>query len=98
MNGLRALVILNLGATRSFMSIAPNNRFDDAPYELDYPLEGEIADDCPVKVSRVHRRCILDLFREIYLINLVPIPLRERKVIVLMDWLRPNGAMVDYDH
>lgn len=38
----------------------------------------------------------MDLFGEQYLSNLVPIPLLESKVIVGMDWLIPNGPMIDF--
>ena len=37
----------------------------------------------------------LDLFSELFLIDLVLIPLCESKVIVGMDWLSHNGAMID---
>lgn len=44
-------------------SLALNKRFNDAPGELDYPLEVEIVDDLSVSLSRVHRGCTPDLFR-----------------------------------
>ena len=37
----------------------------------------------------------LRLFEERYLVDLVPIPLRGNKVIIGMDWLSPNGAVID---
>ena len=42
--------------------------------------------------------CVLELLSERYPIDLVPIPLHERKVIVEMDCLNPNWAMVDYGY
>ena len=42
------------------------------------------------------RDCVLRLFEERYLVDLVPIPLRGNKVIIGMDWLSPNGAVIDY--
>ena len=62
---------------------------------MDHPLEVDIVDDHLVRVSRVHWGCTLELYREKYPIYLVPIPLRENKVIVWMDWLTPNGEMID---
>ena len=38
---------------------------------------------------------MLRLFEERYLVDLVPIPLRGNKVIIGMDWLSPNGAVID---
>ena len=43
----------------------------------------------------MHRGCSLQLFDEQFSVDLVPIPLRGNKVIVGMDWLSPNGAMID---
>ena len=54
MNNILVLVLFNLGATRSFASLALSKRFDDVLGELDYPLEVEIVDDCSVRVLRVH--------------------------------------------
>ena len=48
-----------------------------------------------IRVMRVHRDCTLQLFSEQYPMDLVPIPLRGNKVIVGMDWLSPNGAVID---
>ena len=38
-NGISVLVLFDLGATRSFVSLDLNKRFSDAPEELDWPLE-----------------------------------------------------------
>lgn len=76
MNGVPALVLLDSGTTRSFVSLALGNIFGDTPGELDYPLKLEITDDRPMQVSRVHRGCVLELFGERYLVYLVHVPLR----------------------
>lgn len=60
-----------------FLFLALNKRFNDASGELYYLLDVEIADDRPMRVLRVHRGCILEIFGERYSINLVHIPLRE---------------------
>ena len=61
MNGVPDLVLFDLGATRSFVSLNLSKRFDDASWKLDYPLEVEIVNDHPMMVSRVHRGCVLEL-------------------------------------
>ena len=48
-----------------------------------------------MSASRVHRGCIMNLFSERYSIDLVPIPMRGSKVIIRMDWLGRNGAMIE---
>ena len=95
MNGIPALVLFDSGATRSFVSLALSKRFSRAPGELDCPLEVEIADDRTVRVDKVYRGCSLQIFEEQFSVDLVPIPLRGNKVIVGMDWLSPNGAVID---
>ena len=58
-------------------------------------MEIEIANDYYVSASKVHRGCVLNLFNERYSIDFVLIPLRGSKVIMLIDWLGSNGAMID---
>lgn len=67
----------------------------DAPGALYFPLEAEIADDWMVSASRVHRDYGLVMYDVRYSIDLVHIALRESKVIVGMDGLSRNGAMID---
>ena len=57
----------------------------------------EVADDRFVWVSEVYRDCVLRMYDERYLMDLVPIPLCGNKVIIGMDWLSPNGAVIDYE-
>ncbi|KAL7585103.1 uncharacterized protein LOC111888172 [Lactuca sativa] len=94
-SGISAFVLFDSGASRSFVSLALRKRFVGAPRELDCPLDVEIADDRYVRVVRVHRGCTLHLSSEQYPADLVLIPLRGNKVIVGMDWLNPNGVVID---
>ena len=59
MNGIPTLVLFDLGATRSFVSLALRKRFFGSPSELDHPLEVEITNDRSVQASMVHRGCVL---------------------------------------
>ena len=95
MNGIPVQVLFDSGATRSFVSLALSKRFTESSGMLDCPLEVEIADDRSVRASAVFRDCVLRLFEERYLVDLVPIPLRGNKVIIGMDWLSPNGEVID---
>ena len=89
---LAALVLFDLGATGSFVSLALSKRFDNAHGELDCHLQVEIAYFRTVRVSMVHRGSLLEVLGVRYFIELVPISLRETKVIVGMDWLSPTGG------
>ena len=62
---------------------------------LDCPLEVEIADDRSVRASEVYKDSVLRMYDERYLVDLVPIPLRGNKVIINIDWLSTNGAVID---
>ena len=95
MNGIPVQVLFDSGATRSFVSLALSKKFPESSGMLDCPLEVEIADDRSVRASSVFRDCVLRLFEERYLVDLVPIPLHGNKVIIGMDWLSPNGAVID---
>ena len=94
-NGLSAHVLFDSGATRSFVYLALNKKFWDASGTLDSPLEVEIVDDHTVSAARVFQRSVLNVFEERFSIDLVLIPLWGLKVIIGMDWLGPNGAMID---
>ena len=74
-NGLTAHVLLDSGATRYFVSLTLSKNFGDTPGALDYPLDVEIIDDSTVRSPSVHQGCVLELFCEKYLIDLVLIPL-----------------------
>ena len=95
MNGIPVQVLFDSGATRSFVSLALSKKFTESSGMLDCPLEVEIVDDRSVRASAVFRDCVLRLFEECYLVDLVLIPLRGKKVIIGMDWLSPNGAVID---
>ena len=65
--------------------------------ESDRPLDVDIADDRMVRVTRVHRDCSRQLFSELYLIDMLHIPMWRNKVIMGTDWFIPNGALIDYE-
>ncbi|XP_023770579.1 uncharacterized protein LOC111919200 [Lactuca sativa] len=94
-NGISVVVLFDSRATRSFVSLALRMRVAGAPGELDYPLDVEITDDRFVRVARVHQGCTLQLFSKEYSIDLVLIPLCGDKVIMGMDRLSPNRAVID---
>ena len=96
MNGIPVQVLFDSGATRSFVSLALSKKFPESSGMLDCHLEVEIADDRSVRASVVYQDCVLRLFEERYLVDLVPIPLRGNKVIISMDCLNPNGAVINY--
>ena len=83
------------GATQSFVSLALSKKFFDAFETFVSSLEVEIVDDRTMSASRVFRGCVLNMFNKRFSIDLVLIPLRGSKVIIMMDLLGPNGVVID---
>ena len=54
-----------------------------------------ITDDRTVSDASVYRGCVMIVLGERFLVDLVQIPLRRLKVIVGMDWLGANRAMIN---
>ena len=52
-------------------------------------------DDPTVSALRFFWGCVLDMFSERFSIDLVLIPMRGSKFIIRMDWLGPNGVVID---
>ena len=52
-------------------------------------------DDRSDQASEVFIDCVLRFYDERYLVDLVPILLRGNNIIIGMDWLSPNGAVIN---
>ena len=65
--------------------------------DFGFHIEVETVDDHIMSASRVFCRCFLNMFSERFPIDLVPIPLRWSKFIILMDWLGLNRVVIDYE-
>ena len=84
-NNIPLQVLFDSGATRSFVSLALSKRFSEPSGMLDRPLEVDISDDRSISTSEVFRYCMLRLYDERYLVDLVPIPLRGNKFFIDKD-------------
>ena len=78
-NDIPALVLFDLGASWSFIYLAFNKKFEIALKDLDHAFVVGISD------SRFYHGCVLEIFQDIFPIDLVPIPFIETKIIVGMD-------------
>ena len=87
--------LFDSGATLLFVSLALSKKFQDASGNLGSPLKVEITDDYTMSAARVYRDYVLNVLGEGFHVDLVLIPLRGLKVIVGMDLLGANGAMID---
>ncbi|KAI3701002.1 hypothetical protein L2E82_45643 [Cichorium intybus] len=94
-NSLSTLVLFDSGASHSFVSLEFSKSFSITLETLDNPLEVEIADDKIVRAFNVFRNCNLEVQGVRFNIDLIPIPLRDRRVIIGMDRLSTHEAWID---
>ena len=92
---MRTLVLFDLGAIRSFVSLAFSRHLSICREALSLPLRVSIVDEHSVFATDVIRGCVLDIFEVEVLIDLVPIAMRDVCVIVGMDLLSRFGAVID---
>lgn len=95
MSSVLALVLFDLGASRSFVSLAFSQHISISREALSRPLRVSIADEMAVYATEVIRGCVLEIFGVEFLIDLVPIAMGDVCVIVGMDWLSKFGAVID---
>ena len=74
-NSLPALLLFDLGASRSFVSQSFSREFDMPIGELECPLRLSVANEHEVSSSLVYHGCVLEIFGEPYLIDLILIPM-----------------------
>ena len=90
-----ALVLFDLSASRSFVSLAFSQHITIRRETLSQPLRVSIADERAVYATEVIRGCVLEIFGVEFPIDLVPIGMGDVCVIVGMDWLSRFGAIID---
>lgn len=95
-NSIPAIVLFDSGASHSFIYLKFRKGFNNTIGDLDNPLRVEIVDDRTVKASKIYHSCTLRIYDDSFLVNLIPIPVREINVIVCMDWLNQFDASINY--
>ena len=81
------LVLFDLGASRSFVSLAFIRHISIRREAMSRPVRVSIADKLVVFATDVFRWCVLEIFGVEFPINLVPIVMGDVGFIVGMDWL-----------
>ncbi|XP_063950154.1 uncharacterized protein LOC135152907 [Daucus carota subsp. sativus] len=94
-NSLCAKVLIDSGATRSFIS-------EDFVPKLNCPIELlnevmniQLANQERVPVSQVYRNCEVEILGSKFCADLIPFKLGEFDVILGMDWLSKHNAQID---
>ncbi|GJW36045.1 putative reverse transcriptase domain-containing protein [Tanacetum coccineum] len=97
LNDHHAYMLFDSGADRSFVSNTFSTLLDIIPSALDVSYAVELADGRTSETSTVLRGCTLGLLGHPFNINLMPIDLGSFDVIIGMDWLAKNHAVIVYD-
>ncbi|GKD69903.1 putative reverse transcriptase domain-containing protein [Tanacetum coccineum] len=97
LNDHHAYMLFDLGADKSFVSNTFSKFLDIVPYALDVSYVVELVDRRTSETNTVLRGCTLGLLRHLFNIDLMPIDLGSFDVIIGMDWLVKNHAVIVCD-
>ncbi|GKE17503.1 putative reverse transcriptase domain-containing protein, partial [Tanacetum coccineum] len=97
LNNHYASVLFDSGADRSFVSTTFSTLLDVIPDTLDISYAVELADERIGETNTVLRGCTIRLLGHPFNIDLMPIELGSFDVIIGMDWLANNHAVIVCD-
>ncbi|GJW02481.1 putative reverse transcriptase domain-containing protein [Tanacetum coccineum] len=97
LNNHYACVLFDSGADRSFVSTTFSTLLDIIPNTLDVNYAVELADRRIAKTNTMLRGYTIGLLGHPFNINLMPVELGSFDVIIGMDWLANNHAVILYD-
>ncbi|GKE28101.1 putative reverse transcriptase domain-containing protein [Tanacetum coccineum] len=97
LNDHHAYMLFDSGADRSFVSNTFSALLDITPYALDVSYAVELADGRTSETNTVFMGCTLGLLGHPFNIDLMPIELGSFDVIIGMDWLAKNHAVIVCD-
>ncbi|GKB80378.1 putative reverse transcriptase domain-containing protein [Tanacetum coccineum] len=97
LNDHHAYMLFDSGADRSFVSNTFSALLDITPSALDVSYVVELADGRTSETNTVLRGCTLGLLGHPFNIDLMPIELGSFDVIIGMDWLAKNHAVIVCD-
>ncbi|GKB70863.1 putative reverse transcriptase domain-containing protein [Tanacetum coccineum] len=97
LNDHHAYMLFDSGADKSFISNTFSALLDITPYALDVSYAVELADGRTSETNTVFMGCTLGLLGHPFNIDLMPIELGSFDVIIGMDWLAKNHAVIVCD-
>ncbi|GJY56090.1 putative reverse transcriptase domain-containing protein, partial [Tanacetum coccineum] len=97
LNDHHAYMLFDLGADRRFVSNTFSAFLDIIPYALDVSYAVDLADGRTSETNTVLRGCTLGLLGHPFNIYMMPIDLGSFDVIIGMDWLAKNHAVIVCD-
>ncbi|GJS00627.1 putative reverse transcriptase domain-containing protein [Tanacetum coccineum] len=97
LNNHYAYVLFDSGADLSFVSTTFSTLLDVIPDTLDVSYAGKLADERIAKTNTMLRGCTIGLLGHPFNIDSMPVELGSFDVIIGMDWLADNHAVIVYD-
>ncbi|GKC06180.1 putative reverse transcriptase domain-containing protein, partial [Tanacetum coccineum] len=97
LNDHHAYMLFDSGADRSFVSNTFSALLDIIPYALDVSYTVELADGRTLETNTMLRGCTLGLLEHPFNIDLMPIDLGSFDIIIRIDWLAKNHAVIVSD-
>ncbi|GKA02143.1 putative reverse transcriptase domain-containing protein, partial [Tanacetum coccineum] len=97
LNDHHVYMLFDSGADRSFVSNTFCALLDITPYALDVSYAVKLSDRRTSETNTMLRRCTLGLLGHPFNIDLMPIDLGSFDVIIGMDWLAKNHAVIVCD-
>ncbi|GJY96745.1 putative reverse transcriptase domain-containing protein [Tanacetum coccineum] len=97
LNDHHAYMLFDSGADRSFVSNTFSALLDITPFALDVRYVVELDDGRTLETNTMLRGCTLGLLGHPFNIDLMPIDLGSFNVIIGMDWLAKNHAVIVCD-
>ncbi|KAJ9547558.1 hypothetical protein OSB04_020101 [Centaurea solstitialis] len=93
-NSQPARILFDSGATNSFVSHDFVRYMKSVPFMLPIPFTVNTSNGVTLVADRVFRNCSLVLDNHDFLVDLIPIDIRGFDVVVGMDWLIKNRAVI----
>ncbi|GJT10218.1 putative reverse transcriptase domain-containing protein [Tanacetum coccineum] len=94
LNNRYATVLFDSGSDKSFVNTSFSHLIDINPVTLDTSYDVELADGRVVSTNTILRGCTLNLLNHLFKIDLMPIELGTFDVVVGMDWLVNQDAVI----
>ncbi|GJY63382.1 putative reverse transcriptase domain-containing protein [Tanacetum coccineum] len=94
LNNRYATVLFDSGSDKSFVNTSFSHLIDITPVTLDTSYEVELADGRVASTNTILRGCTLNLLNHLFKIDLMPIELGTFDVVIGMDWLVDQDAVI----
>nr|GEV45450.1 putative reverse transcriptase domain-containing protein [Tanacetum cinerariifolium] len=96
LNNRYATVLFDSGSNKRFVNTSFSHLIDIDPVRLDTSYEVELADGRVASTNIVLKGCTINLVNHLFKIDLMPIELGTFDIVIGMDWLVEQNAIIVY--